>query len=171
MRGVRGMTAQEIGLYTMLLCRMYEESGPIENHTLRLATYSGMRASTFEKTLEKLVHLGKISRANGMLFNDRAEAEISSRADDLKIASKAGKVSSEKRQRNQAISSTPVQRPFNDTDTDTDTEKKDPPTPQGGREGKVSNFRKRSGSTYRQTMDAALEILRKQDEERERLGT
>jgi len=125
MRGVRGMTAQEIGLYTMLLCRMYEESGPIENHTLRLSTYSGMRLAAFEKTLDKLVQLGKIVSQNGVLYNDRAEVEISSRADDLKVAIKAGKASAEKRQQNQRKPSTPVQRPFNHTDTDTDTEERE----------------------------------------------
>jgi hypothetical protein len=104
---------------------MYEESGPIENHSLRLATYCGMRVSTFEKTLEKLIQLGKITCADGALFNDRAEIEISYRADDLKIASKAGKASAEKRQQNQGMSATTVQRPFNHTDTDTDTDKRD----------------------------------------------
>lgn len=123
MRGVRGMSAQEVGLYTMLLCRMYEESGPIEDHTLRLATYCGMREATFEKTLQKLVDLGKIVRADGMLWNERAEIEISNRAHDLKIASTAGKASAKKRQQNQAMSATTVERPFNHTDTYTDTER------------------------------------------------
>ena len=123
MRGVRGMTAQEVGLYTMLLCRMYEESGPIEDHALRLSTYCGMRQATFEKTLQKLVDLGKIIRSDGTLWNDRAEIEISSRANDLKIAIKAGKASAEKRQQKQRRDATTVQRPFNHTDTDTDTVK------------------------------------------------
>ena len=121
MRGVRGMSAQEVGLYTMLLCRMYEESGPIEDHALRLSTYCGMRQATFEKTLQKLVDLGKIIRKNGTLWNDRAEIEISSRANDLKIAIKAGKASAQKRQQKQRQGATPVQRSFNHTDTDTDT--------------------------------------------------
>lgn len=124
MRGIRGLSAQEAGLYVMLLCRMYEESGPLENHALRLSTYCGMRLATFEKTLDRLVALGKITVTDGMLFNDRAAIEISNRADDLKIASKAGKASAEKRQQNQGIGATPVQRPFNHTDTDTDTEEK-----------------------------------------------
>lgn len=120
MSGVRGLTAQEVGVYTMLLCRMYEESGPIEDHALRLATYCGMRVGTFEKTLNKLVDLGKIKRCDGRLFNDRAREEISSRADDLKVASRAGKASAEKRQQKQSNDATTVQRPFNHTDTDTD---------------------------------------------------
>jgi uncharacterized protein YdaU (DUF1376 family) len=123
MRGIRGLSAQEAGLYVMLLCRMYEESGPIENHALKLSTYCGMRLATFEKTLDRLVALGKITATDGMLFNDRAAIEISNRADDLKIASKAGKASAKKRQQNQGSAATTVQRPFNHTDTDTDTDK------------------------------------------------
>lgn len=120
MRGVRGLTAQEVGVYTMLLCRMYEESGPIECHILRLSTYCGMREATFEKTLNKLVALGKINLANGMLSNGRAEIEISNRSNDLKIASAAGKASAEKRQQNQRVKPTTVQRKANHTDTDTE---------------------------------------------------
>ena len=30
MRGVRGMSATEVGLYQMLLCLIYEENGPEE---------------------------------------------------------------------------------------------------------------------------------------------
>lgn len=125
MAGVRGMTAQEVGVYTMLLCLIYEAGGPVENNPLRLATYCGLRLPTFERTCEKLIALGKITAADGWLSNARAEVEIAKRADDLKIAFRAGKASAEKRQQNQAKPSTDVQRTFNHTDTDTDTEKKD----------------------------------------------
>lgn len=120
MNGVRGMSAQEVGLYQMLLCRIYEENGPVEFNVLRLATYCGMREATFTKTFEKLVALGKLSVVDGWVSNARAEIEISNRANDLKIASRAGKASAQKRQQNQHSASTPVQRTFNHTDTDTD---------------------------------------------------
>ena len=67
MNGVRGLSAQEVGLYTMLLARIYEENGTIEYHPLRLSTYCGMREATFVKTLEKLLALGKITLREGML--------------------------------------------------------------------------------------------------------
>lgn len=127
MGGVRGMTAQEVGLYTMLLCRMYEEDGPIHRDDFKLSTYCGMRAKTFTLTLEKLIRLGKITASSDMLSNDRMEIEIANRANDLEIAIKAGKASAEKRQQNQRSNATTVERPFNHTDTDTDTvEKKEP---------------------------------------------
>ena len=121
MHGVRGLSAQEVGVYTMMLCRIYEENGPVEYHVMRLATYCGMREATFVKTVEKLIELGKLELVDGMISNHRAEAEISSRAHKLKINSKAGKASAEKRQRNQRSISTGVQQTFNHTDTDTDT--------------------------------------------------
>lgn len=120
MNGVRGMSATEVGLYQMLLCRIYEENGPVEYHPLRLSTYCGMREATFIKTFEKLVALGKLTLVEGMVMNTRAATEISNRADDLKNASRAGKASAEKRQQKQRQDSTTVQQAFNHTDTDTD---------------------------------------------------
>lgn len=120
MNGVRGLTAQEVGVYTMILCRIYEESGPVEYHPRRLSTYCGMREATFVAVVEKLVDLDKLQLVDGMLSNRRAEGEIAKRADGLKIASKAGKASAEKRQQNQRQDATPVQQAFNHTDTDTD---------------------------------------------------
>ena len=123
MNGVRGLTAQEVGVYTMILCRIYEESGPVEYHIRRLATYCGMREATFSAVVDKLVDLDKLQLSDGMLSNRRAEGEIQKRADGLKIASKAGKASAEKRQQNQRQEATTVQQPLNHTDTDTDTDK------------------------------------------------
>lgn len=121
MNGVRGLSAQEVGLYTMILCRIYEESGPVEYNPLRLATYCGMREKTFVSAFEKLVALGKLTLADGMISNARAEAEISNRAHDLKNAITAGKASAEKRQQKQRLLSAHVERALNHTDSDTDT--------------------------------------------------
>lgn len=122
MNGVRGLTPQEVGVYTMLLCRIYEENGPVEYHVLRLATYCGMREKTFAEVVAKLVDLDKLQLVEGTISNRRAEVEIAKRSDGLKFASKAGKASAEKRQQNQRQDATPVERSFNHTDTDTDTE-------------------------------------------------
>lgn len=102
----------------MMLCRIYEDGGPIEMHLKRLSTYCGMREKTFETVLKNLIDLGKLDLKDGMISNARADAEISNRANDLKNNSKAGKASSEKRKQNQQKTSTGVQRAFNHTDTD-----------------------------------------------------
>lgn len=124
MNGVRGMSAQEVGVYTMLLCRIYEENGPVEMHHLRLATYCGMREKTFVRCLEKLIALGKIVVENDRLTNKRAEGEIQYRSDKLKNNSKAGKASAKKRKENKATLPTPVEHAFNHTDTDSTLEDK-----------------------------------------------
>jgi uncharacterized protein YdaU (DUF1376 family) len=123
MNGVRGMSAQQVGVYMMLLCRIYEENGPVEYHLRRLATYCGMREATFEKVVSDLVDLGKLTLTDGMLSNRRAEAEISKRSHDLENNVRAGKASAEKRQQKQQQNATPVQQTFNHSDTDTDTVK------------------------------------------------
>lgn len=120
MNGVRGLTPQEVGVYTMILCRIYEENGPVEYHVRRLSTYCGMREATFTAVVEKLVDLDKLQLVDGQLSQRRAMIEIAKRADGLKIASRAGKASAEKRQQNQRQDATPVQQAFNHTDTDTD---------------------------------------------------
>lgn len=126
MNGVRGLTPQEVGVYTMLLCRIYEENGPVEYHIRRLSTYCGMREATFIKTVETLFDLGKLTLSDGQISNARAEIEISKRANGLEIASRAGKASAEKRQQNQRQEATTVHPAFNHTDTDTELEKEEP---------------------------------------------
>lgn len=123
MRGVRGLTAQEVGIYTMLLCRMYEENGPIDLHEERLAAYCGCRSSTLAKTLSRLCDLGKIILVGKQIFNDRAAIEIDKRNRVLKSNSTAGVLSAEKRKQNQQVAETPVQQAFNHTDTDTEVSK------------------------------------------------
>lgn len=128
MNGVRGLSAQDVGVYTMLLCQIYEENGPVELNHFRLATYCGMRVPAFTKSVEKLIALGKLDLENGFLKNKRAETEIQKRADGLKINSKAGLASAEKRQQKQSLVSTDVQRPFNQAEADTDTDKDNTPS-------------------------------------------
>ena len=125
MRGVRGLTAQEVGIYTMLLCRMYEENGPVDLHEERLAAYCGCRTSTLSKTLLRLCDLGKIILVGQQIFNDRAAIEIDKRNRVVKSNSIAGVLSAGKRKQNQQGEATPVQQTFNHTDTDTDTVKRE----------------------------------------------
>lgn len=105
MNGVRGLSAQEVGVYTMLLCRIYEEGGPIEFHSSRLSTYCGMREKTFMTVVQKLVELGKFYMSENTISNRRAEAEISSRSDKLKNSSEGGKAKAQKSQQNQSETS------------------------------------------------------------------
>lgn len=122
MNGMRGLNPQEVGILIMLLCRIYEENGPIEYHVSRLATYCGIREVAFVKFVERLIALGKFSLSEGRLSNSRAEAEILKRDACLERASRAGKASAKKNQQKHQHEPTAVQRSFNQTDTDTDTD-------------------------------------------------
>lgn len=123
MHGIRGLTAQEVGIYTMLLCRIYEENGPVEYHPARLSTYCGTREATFVKAFDRLVVLGKLVVEGGRFMNPRARSEISAREVKLENNSRAGKISANKRKQKQQEAATDVQHPCNHTDTDTDTDK------------------------------------------------
>jgi uncharacterized protein YdaU (DUF1376 family) len=120
MGGVRGLTPAEVGIYTMILCRIYEENGPVEHHVTRLAAYCNCPVSMIERVVARLVDLGKITLADGALTNPRAEAEIAKRQTKLNSSVKAGKISAEKRQEKQREAATPVERTVNHTDTYTD---------------------------------------------------
>lgn len=120
MKGVRGLTPQEVGIYVMLLCRIYEENGPIAIHPGRMAAYCGCSERLVAKVIDRLVYLGRLTISEGMISDDRAEVEIAKRENALKSQSRAGEISAQKRKQNQRQASTGVQRDGNHTDTDTD---------------------------------------------------
>lgn len=126
MRGVRGLTAAEVGIYTMLLCRIYEENGPVEYQPIRLSAYCGVRESTLTKAVDRLIAIGRIAVKDGVICDDRAMKEIGIRETKLKNSSRAGKASAEKRQQKQQTEATLVQQPFNHTDRDIDKKKEEP---------------------------------------------
>jgi len=109
-RGVRGLTAQEVGIYTMLLCRIYEENGPVAANPVKLAAYCGCRQSTLESVFARLCLLDKIYVVDGMFSNERADQEIEIRNRVVKSNSIAGKLSAEKRKQNQGPIATTVER-------------------------------------------------------------
>ncbi len=124
-RGIRGLKANEVGIYTMLLCRIYEENGPVEFHPARLSAYCGCREKEFASAVERLLELDRIKLTDGRLWDERAAREIEARNEAVKKKISAGKASAEKRQQNQQQQSTPVQHPFNHTDTDTEQQKEE----------------------------------------------
>ena len=125
MRGVRGLTPQEVGIYTMLLCLIYEHNGPVARNIARLSAYCGCRPSSLEKALDRLAELGRITVADGMVMDDRAAEEIAKREHALKLQSLAGEKSAEKRKQNQGEKATGVQRAFNHTDTDKEVKERE----------------------------------------------
>lgn len=113
MTGIRGLTPAEVGVYTMLLCRIYEKGGPIEDDADVLSAWCGMRPDHFTKALGRLVRLKKFTLKDGILSNDRAQEEIEVRAKVVEVASRAGKASAQKRQQFQWPEATDVEQAFN----------------------------------------------------------
>lgn len=75
--GVSKLSDAERGVYWSLISHMYEEAGPIERDDERLARLCGCKTKArFVKALDYLIEQGKITIADGWLFNDRAQKEI-----------------------------------------------------------------------------------------------
>lgn len=75
--GTRGMTAAQMGVYITLIAMMYERAAPIPGDDIaKLARLCGTSASSMRTILDELISDEKITLADGMLFNRRAELEI-----------------------------------------------------------------------------------------------
>lgn len=81
--GVFGLSAETIGVYSMILNLIYDGGGPIDDNPAVLARRLSMRPTSLEKRLAELVKARKIVRTDGVISNSRAEIEIEKRAKKL----------------------------------------------------------------------------------------
>lgn len=81
--GVFGLSAETIGVYSIILNLIYDGGGPIEDNPAVLARRLSMRPTSLEKRLSELVKARKIVRTDGVISNARAEIEIEKRAKKL----------------------------------------------------------------------------------------
>lgn len=77
--GVRGLSASQIGIYTILINEMYERTEPLPLNHKRLAWQCGCTQTTFKKTLKMLIEEGKIIIIDDCLWNSRVEKEFENR--------------------------------------------------------------------------------------------
>ncbi len=129
MKGVRGLSPQEVGIYMMVICRMYEENGSIDYNPIRLAAYCTVRQSLLEKVVERLVVLGKFKLSEGRLSNEKADEVISDRETRVENAKRAAEIGVQKRQQNQQESPATAMRPLSHLDKEKEKEKKNPLPP------------------------------------------
>jgi len=85
--GVRGMTATQIGVYTILINEMYERCSPLPLDYRRLAWQCGCTRPTLKKAIDALIQDGKIETKDGGLWNFRVEKEFISREKRVATAS------------------------------------------------------------------------------------
>lgn len=80
LHGVSEMSAEEIGVYTVVLCLIYDREGPVAYDPERIGRRVGMRPTTAKKVLDALISIEKLTLENGHLTNARAEKELENRA-------------------------------------------------------------------------------------------
>lgn len=79
LNGISGMPAEQIGVYALVLNLIYDNEGPIKDDRPKIARRCYMRPTSFEKVLMSLCDDGKLTVADGMISNPRAEKELEKR--------------------------------------------------------------------------------------------
>lgn len=113
--GTRGLSLAETGLYITLVAMMYETAAPIEADIPRIARVCACPVSKLTGLLGNLVRYGKIIKlADGRLWNERAEREISAARVKIDIASERAKKAANARwgKTGQVINFESLKRPF-----------------------------------------------------------
>lgn len=75
LNGIADLSPHEIALYTVILCRIYDEDGPVKNDINKFARRCNMRVDRCKKTLNLLFENGKLTLNNDEIDNFRAQIE------------------------------------------------------------------------------------------------
>lgn len=133
--GCRGLNATEVGIYILLLCKIYEEDGPIEADPVKLSAHCGVREKVLASAVGKMLRLGKLTEENGFLSNGRAVEEMRDRAKRIENSSAGGKAKAKKDKQNQGASSSEALVQQCHKDKDKEEERKDIGKPISQRKG------------------------------------
>jgi uncharacterized protein YdaU (DUF1376 family) len=79
LNGIADLTPHEIALYTVILCRIYDEDRAIPHDLKKLARRCNMRLPQCEAALESLLGEGKLILVGGCIDNKRASKERENR--------------------------------------------------------------------------------------------
>ena len=138
-----GMEPEQGYVYTMILMRIYEVGGPIDDDERVLARRTGHTVKKVTEAIQWLVAKDKVQRLEtGLLDSCTTHEELAYREKSIKDAQNAGNSSSKKRagvlfkkpKQLQQKDATPVERPLNEgatpgerpsTDLDLDLSKKE----------------------------------------------
>lgn len=75
LNGVADLSPHEIALYTVILCRIYDEDKAIPHDLKKLARRCNMRMPQCEKALNSLLSEGKLTSDGTFIDNERAQDE------------------------------------------------------------------------------------------------
>lgn len=79
LNGISDMSPNQITVYTVVIMRLYDEDGAIEDSPRKIARRCNMRLPACEKALNQLVEDGKLVRSGGKLLHERVTEEIAKR--------------------------------------------------------------------------------------------
>jgi|TARA_R100000049_G_C1935156_1_gene79014 uncharacterized protein YdaU (DUF1376 family) len=79
LNGVSDLSPHEIAVFTVILCRIYDEDGPIPHNLKKIARRCNMRFPQCEKAVNSLAEEGKIIIQDGLIDNKRAQKERENR--------------------------------------------------------------------------------------------
>lgn len=71
-----GMSAEEIGVYIQFLCHNWLSGGPVPADPDLLKNALGFGRKTINALIPRLVEMGKISFGEGVLWNERTQADV-----------------------------------------------------------------------------------------------
>jgi uncharacterized protein YdaU (DUF1376 family) len=98
--GTSTLTAEEKGVYIVLLDLIYMRGGPIDNDASKLAKVCGCGPRRWRAIRDRLIAAGKLQLADGCLTNGRAEQELTKAGIEHGILSSAGSAGGQKRTKN-----------------------------------------------------------------------
>jgi hypothetical protein len=78
-------------LYTVVILKIYARGGPIRGDVKALATFCRRSVRSVQAALDRLIEMGRLTAAEGLLSNPVAEAELAEREDISKTRAKAGR--------------------------------------------------------------------------------
>lgn len=93
---IRGMRANEVGIYTILLNEMYERCEPLPNNADMLSRRCGTSKTTFKSVLKMLIAERKIIVIDEKLWNKRVEKEFEFRRTRSQSSKRAAEIRWEK---------------------------------------------------------------------------
>jgi hypothetical protein len=78
--GIFGLTPNEIAVYMIILCELYDNEGVADIDIPVLCRRISMRPTSFQKALDRLLSLGKLDMETGKITSKAVKEELISRA-------------------------------------------------------------------------------------------
>lgn len=99
LRGIRGMTASQVGVYAILINEMYERGEALGQKSSELARICGVGPGPFNTIVDHLLRANRMIRLRAGLWDERVEIVYAARISEAARNSQAGVSSGKKRRK------------------------------------------------------------------------